>query len=72
MVSFGSLLLLLLTKLEYVLAYGQEYQVRDTTKSPFSQATVPHPAQADAQILGFLMIVLVAGSVYFLVKTLKK
>lgn len=71
-VSFGSLLLLMLTRLDYVLTYGTDYQVRDTTKSPFNPTMITHPAQPDAQILGLLMVVLAIGSVIFLVKTLKK
>lgn len=71
-VSFGAFMLLVLTRLEYVLAYGTVYQVRDPLSSPFKPKMIEHPAQADAQFLGVLMVLLAVGSVFFLIRLLKK
>ena len=72
LVSFGALLLLLLTKLEYVLVYATDYQVRDPKSSLYAPKYLSHPAEPDAMIFGFLMVALAVGAVYFLFKLLKK
>lgn len=71
-VSFGALLLLLLTKLEFVLMYGKDYQVRDPKSSPYLPKYFSHAAEPEALIFGFLMIALAAGTVFFLYRLLKK
>lgn len=70
-VSFGALLLLLLTKLEYVMTYAFERQGINN-KDPFSGKTIAYGPEPDAQILGLLMIVLAIGSLYSLVKVVRK
>lgn len=71
-VSFGALLLLLLTKLEYVLFYAKDYPVRDPKSDPFAPKYVSHAAEPEALIFGFLMIALAVGTVFFLFRLLKK
>ncbi len=71
-VSFGALLLLLLTKLEFVLMYGSSYEVRDPKSSPYLPKYLSHAAEPEAQIFGFLIIAVAAGTVFFLFRLLKK
>ena len=68
LVFFASFLLLILTKLEYVVEFSQTKP--DTNISSF--VSNAHAALLDAQMLGFLMVVLAGGSVFFLYKLLKK
>lgn len=69
-VSFGALLLLMLTKLEYVMTYGKDYLAPGTGSNWYKQ--VVNPPLIDAQIFGVLMVFLAVGSVFFLFKVLKK
>lgn len=75
-ISFGALLVLLFTKLEYVLKFGKEYLVRDPKTSPFVSLTykngVSHAAEPEALIYGSLMFVLLAGCIFFLIRLLKE
>lgn len=71
MVSFGSLLVLVLTRLDYVLTYAMR-ESGTTEVNVFSGKRYNYGPLLDAQILGILMIVLAIGSLYFLVKVVRK